>query len=47
MKKDFDGCIAELTAWFELATEAQKEILITSIRDMSDVINDEMPIIEE
>lgn len=41
----FNGIIAELQTWFKTGTDEQKEMLIESLRDCSDIINDEMPII--
>lgn len=40
---DFEGCIAELLVWYNLGTTEQKDLLIRSIRNMSDVLDEEMP----
>lgn len=42
----FTGCLAELQTWFLLGTEAQREKLVIAIRDMSDLIDEEMPTID-
>lgn len=42
----FEGILAELQTWFDKGTEAQKELLIESLRNCSDLIDEDMPVIE-
>lgn len=42
----WQGILAELTTWYERANDSQKELLISSIRIMSDLIDEDMPTIE-
>ena len=40
---EVQGCLAELRTWAIHATNAQRDLLIESIRDMSDIIESDMP----
>jgi hypothetical protein len=41
-----EGILAELEYWFQKGTEEQRELLITSLRNCSDLIDEDMPSVD-